>query len=114
MNNQDANNESIIIEDLAAENAEEIKGGPTHQSKRDVILKSSVADEQTDGGNTLQGWSLNHNETVSEDNQALEAETQKLTDLPVAGEQVEQVKGGRSVYTVTFGGSVATGGTPQK
>lgn len=28
MNNENTNNESIIIEDLTAENAEEIKGGP--------------------------------------------------------------------------------------
>ncbi|HKQ76421.1 MAG TPA: hypothetical protein VJ810_22190 [Blastocatellia bacterium] len=38
------NNQSNVIEDLAAQNAEEIKGGPTPKSKRDLILKTSVAD----------------------------------------------------------------------
>lgn len=41
-------NQSIAIEDLAAQNTEEIKGGPTPKSKRDVILKSTVA--QNSGG----------------------------------------------------------------
>lgn len=42
--NQKPNNQSIVIEDLAAKNAEEIKGGPTPIMKRDVILKTSVTE----------------------------------------------------------------------
>ncbi len=84
MNNQDTTNESIIIEDLNVENAEEVKGGPTLKVKRDLVMKSSVA-ESGNGDNSLQGVSLNHNETVSEDNAEIE-------DLAV--EKAEEVKGG--------------------
>ncbi|MGE0126827.1 MAG: hypothetical protein AB7U82_01890 [Blastocatellales bacterium] len=40
-------NQSVVIEDLNAQNAEEIKGGPTPKSKRDVILKTSVAGQES-------------------------------------------------------------------
>jgi len=86
MNNQDTINESIIIEDLAAKNAEEVKGGPTPKVKRDLVMKSSVA-ESGSGDNSLQGVSLNHNETVSEDNESIIIE-----DL--AAKNAEEVKGG--------------------
>lgn len=96
MNNQDTNNQSIIIEDLAAKNADGIKVGPTHQSKRDVILKSSVANGQGNSDdNTLQGWSLNHNDTFAaaeaSDN---EAPATKLTDLTVCEDTEAEIKGG--------------------
>jgi hypothetical protein len=35
--------QASLIADLEASNAEEIKGGPSTQSKRDVILKTSLA-----------------------------------------------------------------------
>jgi len=95
MHNQDTNNLSIIIEDLAAENADEIKGGPSTQSKRILILKSSVAAGQADDDNTLQGFSLNHNETFAADEASdNEAPTLKLADLILNDEQEEEIKGG--------------------
>lgn len=87
MNNENTNNESIIIEDLAAENANEIKGGPSTQSKRTVLLKSTVAGEEADG----ESATFNHNETVSEDD---EAETQELADLTVDESAEAEIKGG--------------------
>lgn len=94
MQTQETNNEAIMIEDLAAQNADEIKGGPTPKSKRVVVLQSSVAGGQNDDDNTLQGWSLNHNETtVSEDGED-EARTESLDDLPVAEDKADELKGG--------------------
>ncbi|MEK7829434.1 MAG: hypothetical protein AAB401_00025 [Acidobacteriota bacterium] len=139
MSNENTNNE-YIIEDLSAENADEIKGGPSTQSKRTLILKSTVAgeadgetaafnhnetvreddeveaqtlvdlpvDEATEaeliGGPTSVQWPyefkntpgnvLNHNETVSQDNEAQEATTENLTDLSVDENAQEEVKGG--------------------
>ena len=98
MNNQDANNESIIIEDLNAENTEEIKGGP----KRIFIGGLSVTEAATSmpdlepSGDVRAGCSPigNHNETVAEDNQVNEAETQKLTDLTVDDDTEAEIKGG--------------------
>ena len=96
MNNQDTTNESIIIEDLAVEKAEEVKGGPTPKLKRDLVLKSSVA-ESGNGDNSLQGVSPNHNETVSEDNEAV---TENIDDLPVSDEQSSEIAGGLLVPAV--------------
>ena len=92
--NTETNDQSIIIEDLSAQNADEIKGGPTPKSRRVVVLQSSVAEGQDNDDNTLQGWSLNHNETtVSEDDED-EASAESLDDLPVAEAESEEVKGG--------------------
>lgn len=90
MNNENTNNESIIIEDLAAANTDEIKGGPSTQSKRTVLLKSTVAGEEGDGETT----SFNHNETVSEDNDFQEAATEPLADLAVDQDSEAEIKGG--------------------
>ena len=38
MQTQETNNEAIMIEDLSAQNADEITGGPTPKSKRIVVL----------------------------------------------------------------------------
>lgn len=92
MNQQD--NNSIVIEDLAAPNADEIKGGPTAQSKRTVVLKSSVNEAQDDH-DSLRGLTLNHNETVTADEaDDNEASTNKLTDLAVSEAQSDEVIGG--------------------
>ncbi|MDQ3009312.1 MAG: hypothetical protein M3X11_01210 [Acidobacteriota bacterium] len=96
MNQQDniETNDQSIIEDLSAQNADEIKGGPTPKSKRVIVLQSSVAEGQADEDNTLQGWSLNHNETVVADEDEEAATTAPLADLEVSDEQAEQAKGG--------------------
>ncbi len=94
MNNQDTNNESIVIADLTAQNADEIKGGPTSQSKRTVVLQSSVAGG-SDDDDMSGGLSSNHNETVAADEAAdNEVETARLADLVVSEEQSGEVKGG--------------------
>ncbi|MGH9765834.1 MAG: hypothetical protein ACREAB_00235 [Blastocatellia bacterium] len=41
-NTEPKNNQSVIIEDLDAQNAEEIKGGPTPKSSRTLLLKTTV------------------------------------------------------------------------
>ena len=97
MNKQDTHNESIVLEDWAAPNTNEIKGGPTSQSKRTVVLQSSVA-----GGGaevqtiTVLGAASNHNETVAADEAKDDdvAETARLTDLAVSEEQRAEVVGG--------------------
>lgn len=89
MNNENTNNESIIIEDLTAENADEIKGGPSTQSKRNVILKSSVAGEEGDGSS-----SSNHNETVSEDSDEQETAAEQFADLTVDEVTATELIGG--------------------
>jgi hypothetical protein len=89
MQNETTNLENEI-NDLEMNNAEDIKGGPSTQSKRDVILKSSVVGGQDDD-DTLRGFTLNHNETVSEEN---EADTQKLVDLTMDDEIESAIKGG--------------------
>lgn len=68
------------LEDLNARNSEEIKGGLTYELKN--VLVSS-----------FQSGASNHNETVSEDNQA-EAGAETLEDLPVSDEQSAEVAGG--------------------
>lgn len=95
MNKPDTNNESII-EDLAAQNAEAIKGGPTPKSKRTLVLQSSVeggaAEVQTI---IITGSASNHNETVVVDEVEEDAAaTARLTDLEVNEEQSGEVVGG--------------------
>jgi hypothetical protein len=101
MNNQDTTNESIIIEDLAAKNAEEVKGGPTLKVKRDLVMKSSVA-ESGNGDNSLQGISLNHNETAvsDEDEDDDKAAATNLADLSVSDQQSSEIAGGLLVPAV--------------
>jgi hypothetical protein len=86
---------------VADDQQSQIKGGPTPKSKRDLLLKSSVA-EQTSGLGDLEptdevkggGWGygestvkLNHNETVASDiDDEEEAQTAKLADLAVAAD----------------------------
>jgi hypothetical protein len=96
MNNQTENNEANIIEDLSAQNADEIKGGPSMQSKRIVVLKSDVAGAQDD---TQPGNVLNHNETVTED--AAETNDEAVNDLPVNDEQEAAVVGGYGRVVMT-------------
>lgn len=45
MHNQDTNNESITLEDLRAQNADEVKGGPNPKVKRTIVLQSSATGE---------------------------------------------------------------------
>lgn len=40
-------NQASVIADLEAPNAEEIKGGPTPQSKRTVVLQSSATGQSS-------------------------------------------------------------------
>ena len=52
-------------------------------------------DSPIPGGATLDGWSLNHNETVAvEAQEEDEATTARLADLPVSAEQADATKGG--------------------
>lgn len=95
MNQPTADNQSII-EDLAAQNAAEIKGGPNPKNKRTLVLQSSVeggvAEVQTI---TITGSASNHNETVAADEAEDDAaETARLTDLAVNAAQSDEVKGG--------------------
>ena len=116
MNNQKQtiNNGNLNDLTVADDQQSQIKGGPTPLSKRDVILKTSVAEQNSvlgdlepagdvkGGGGHVKVFSGqdgplidNHNETVASDTDAEdEAQTAKLADLPVAEEQEEQVKGG--------------------
>jgi hypothetical protein len=84
MNKQDANNQSIIIEDLTAANTDEIKGGPKK------IFIGGLSVEET--APTLP--TSNHNETVSEDNDLQEATTEPLADLNVDQDTEAEIKGG--------------------
>ena len=85
--NQETNNEAIIIEDLAAPDADEIKGGPTPKSKRFVDLQSSVAGGTGDDDTSV-GLSSNHNETVAAD------ETQGASLADLAAQNADEIKGG--------------------
>ncbi|HEX5080612.1 MAG TPA: hypothetical protein VFY40_01105 [Blastocatellia bacterium] len=58
--NRETNNQSIIIEDLSAQNAEKIKGGPTPKSRRDVILKTGATEGQSGEDGALDGATINH------------------------------------------------------
>ena len=90
MSNQTENKQSSMtegIEDLPVENAATIKGGPSTQSKRAVVLKCDVVD----GSATAE---FNHNETVSEDNEAQNDEPQELADLAVNEDAELEIKGG--------------------
>ena len=108
--NLGTNDQSIIIEDLSAQNADEIKGGPTPKSKRVVVLQSSVADSATSGltdlepqgdivgglkgapqtcvNNTDSIICSNHNETVAAD------ETQGASLADLAAQNADEIKGG--------------------
>ncbi|MGH9752866.1 MAG: hypothetical protein ACREA2_08775, partial [Blastocatellia bacterium] len=111
MNNQEQTTNNININDLTVTDDQQsrIKGGPTPIMKRDVILKTSVAEQDSvlgdlepagdvTGGapnNTCGTWrcGFNHNETVVNDtNDEDEAQTAKLADLPVTEEQAEETK----------------------
>lgn len=88
MDNHDTNNESLVIEDLAAPSATEIKGGPRPKSKRTVVLQSSVTGETDDA--TLTGPASNHNETIAADDDeyataANNEEAVALLDLEPSG-----------------------------
>ena len=108
-NNLGTNDQSIISEDLAAQNADEIKGGPTPKSKRFVTLESSVAGSATSGltdlepqgdivgglkgapqtcVNNTSSISCNHNETVAAD------ETQGASLADLAAQNADEIKGG--------------------
>ncbi len=94
MNQADTNNESITIEDLAAQNTGEIKGGPNPKNKRFVVLQAPVAGG-TDDDDTLAGLASNHNETVAADEAAgHDAKSAQLADLTVSDETQAEVKGG--------------------
>lgn len=95
MNNQETNTQTVAIEDLAAQNANEIKGGPNPKSKRTVVLQSSATEAQTEVQRvTSTGLANNHNEAVVADEDE-EAETiASLADLEISTAQVEQTKGG--------------------
>ena len=84
MNNENINNESIIIEDLTAENADEIKGGP-----KKIFIGGLSVEETTPTFPTS-----NHNETVIEDNDFQEAVTEPLVDLTVDHDAEAEIKGG--------------------
>jgi hypothetical protein len=89
MNRQEASNHSSSIEDLNAPDPEAIKGGLSTQIKRIVILKSSVNQAETAEDEPVRGFTLNHNETLAEEE---DVEAEVIDDLPV--EEDEQVKGG--------------------
>lgn len=72
------------LEDLTVREAAHISGGPRPQSQRTIVLKSSVNDEP-DEGDTLRGFSLNHNETVAEDTE----ETTHATDATGAPDAID-------------------------
>lgn len=110
MNKLNETNQSIVIEDLTAENAAEVKGGPSTQSKRTVVLKSSINEAHSENDdNTMQGFSLNHNETVSENSDAQKAEA--VNDLPINEDQEDQIKGGQYELTNTLISGFRSGGS---
>lgn len=107
MNNRKQTINDSDLNDLtvADDQQSQIKGGPTPLSRRDVILKTTVAEQESvlgdlepagdvKGGPTS-GIKLNHNETVASDaDNEDEAQTAKLADLHMTEEEEEQVKGG--------------------
>lgn len=114
MNNQEQTINNSNLNDLivADDQQAQIKGGPTSQSKRTVVLQSGVTEQDSvlgdlepagdvKGGagssSTCGAWrcGFNHNETVvSDTDDEDEATTAKLADLPVTEEQAEETKGG--------------------
>ncbi len=96
MNNQDANNESIIT-DLNVN--EETAAETDAKTFTDDLLVSAEQQNAVRGGcNPLFsacGPIGNHNETVAADDaEDHDAETDQLTDLAVSEEQTDEVKGG--------------------
>ncbi|MBS1788172.1 MAG: hypothetical protein JST85_10640 [Acidobacteria bacterium] len=83
MNEQNTDNQHAIIEDLTVDEATEteVKGGPVVME--DVLISSYQHSSHAS----------NHNEAVSEDQEA-EAATERLEDLPVNKEQSLEVAGG--------------------
>jgi hypothetical protein len=92
--NRETDNQPIPIEDLGVQNAEELKGGPRPIVKRDVILKTSATENQSEDDVTMNEATLNHNESVVSDDDEDETHAAGLADLPVTEEREEQVKGG--------------------
>jgi hypothetical protein len=89
MNNQDINNPSITLEDLSAQHADVIKGGPNLKSKRTVVLLSSATEAETEQQLvTILGSASNHNETIVAD----EVQQAELSDLEAPN--AAAVKGG--------------------
>ena len=95
MNNREQTINSSDLNDMtvADDQQSQIKGGPTPLSRRDIILKSSVAEQESVlgdlepagdvKGGPLSGLKLNHNETVASDaDNEDEAQTAKLCDDP--------------------------------
>jgi hypothetical protein len=92
MNQQDTNTQTIVIEDLAAQSTDEIKGGPNPKVKRTVVLQSSATGAEAEQQQlTILGSASNHNETVVAD----EIQKDELSDLEAPNAAV--VKGGEKL-----------------
>lgn len=121
MKQENTNNQPVMIEDLSAQNTEEIKGGPkrifigglsvTESATSLQIEDLQVSDTQSSqiaGGlpavQACREAAGNHNETVSEDSEAHaeEAATEKFADLTVDESTEAEIKGGPLLTSVQY------------